>query len=299
MAQNNISIAAARGNFLTWCVSGYMPLAELCRPLYVAPMIQTEPGAKPGEFYIIYSVNEARELFGAGSIATLMAMQHFDTCPELPLYITPLADPDPGVKAQHTITFTGPATDVGVVSVDVLDFAFAIAVNVGASAAEIASALATQFNRLIDFPFDADAAAGTGGDGNGDGGGGAGTGVITLTAKNAGPVGDWFYPLWNPRFGDEFPAGISVAVNVRSRAGTGVYDIEQLALPFNCHWDCVGLGVEDEIIKQFIIQLIRRNWKCGVQGDFKGGHAFFSRTGSAGQIAAYGRQRNNPEETII
>src|SRR5215468_739885 len=106
MAQNNISIAAARGNFLTWCVSGYMPLAELCRPLYV-----------------IYSVNEARSLFGAGSIATLMAIQHFDTCPELPLYITPLADPAPGVAAQHTITITGPATDTGVMSVDVLDFA--------------------------------------------------------------------------------------------------------------------------------------------------------------------------------
>src|SRR5215475_7847941 len=152
MAQNNISIAAARGNFLTWCVSGYMPLAELCRPLYVAPMITTEPGAKPGEFYIIYSVNEARALFGAGSIATLMAIQHFDTCPELPLYITPLTDPDPGVKAQHTITITGPATDTGILSVDVADIPFVVAVNVGASASSIASALSTQFNRIIDFP---------------------------------------------------------------------------------------------------------------------------------------------------
>src|SRR5262252_6627387 len=175
MAQNNISIAAARGNFLTWCVSGYMPLAELCRPLYVAPMLTpetpTEPGpegaqardplsvggAKPGDFYVIYSVNEARELFGAGSIASMMAIQHFDTCPELPLYITPLADPDPGVKAQHTITITGPATDTGVLSVDILDFAFAVAVNVGAAADSIAAALAAQFNNLIDFPFTAEA----------------------------------------------------------------------------------------------------------------------------------------------
>ena|SRR5215475_7925716 len=298
MAQNNISIAAARGNFLTWCVSGYMPLAELCRPLYVAPMITTEPGAKPGEFYIIYSVNEARSLFGAGSIATLMAIQHFDTCPELPLYITPLADPAPGVAAQHTITITGPATDTGVMSVDVLDFAFAVAVNVGASADSIANALAAQFNNLIDFPFVAVAAPVTGG-GNGNGNG-TGTGAtITLTAKNKGPVGNWFTPLWNPRFGDEFPPGVTVSDPTRTVSGTGVYDIEQLALPFNCHWDCVGLGVEDEIIVQFIIQLIRRNWKCGVQGDFKGGHLFHSYTNSAGQIAAYGRGRNNPEETVV
>jgi len=317
LAQNNISIATARGNFLTWCVSGYLPLAELCRPLYVAPMITTpaptEPpegaaaragrtfgasgafGARPGEFYIIYSVNEARELFGAGSIAVLMAMQHFDTCPELPLYVTPLLDPEGGIKAQHTITFTGPATDTGVLSVDVLDFAFVVAVNVGASAASVATSLATQFGRFIDFPFTAEAA--------GD--------VVTLTAKNAGPVGNWFTPLWNPRFGDTFPPGIDVEVKVKSVPGSGVYDLEgtigtgpeaynwSLALPFNCHWDCVGLGIEDEVVKQFLIQLIRRNWKCGVQGDFKGGHLFASFTNSAGQIAYYGRGRNNPEETVV
>src|SRR5262249_12043620 len=158
MAQNNISIAAARGNFLTWCVSGYMPLAELCRPLYVAPMLPPpfDSGAKQGEFYIIYSVNEARELFGAGSTATLMAIQHFETCPELPLYISPLDDPDPGVKAQHTITITGAATDTGILSVDVMDVPFVVAVNVSAPATAIAAALTAQFNRVIDFPFVAD-----------------------------------------------------------------------------------------------------------------------------------------------
>ena len=285
MAQNNISIAAARGNFLTWCVSGYMPLAELCRPLYVAPMLPApfDSGARQGEFYIIYSVNEARELFGAGSVATVMAIQHFDTCPELPLYIAPLDDPDPGVKAEHTITITGPASDTGVLSVDVLDMPFVVAVNVGASADSVAAALATQFNRQIDFPFDVSATAN----------------VVTLTAKNSGQPGNWFSPLWNPRFGDALPPGIEIAVALRTVVGSGVYDTELLDLPFNCHWDCVALGPEDEILTQFIINLIRRNWRCGVQGDFKGGHMFHSFSNTAGQIAAYGRQRNNPEETVV
>jgi len=60
MAQNNISIPAARGNFLTWCISGYMPLNELCRPLYVAQKLTTADEAVVGEYYPIYSVNEAR-----------------------------------------------------------------------------------------------------------------------------------------------------------------------------------------------------------------------------------------------
>ena len=56
MAVNNISIPAARGNFLTWCVSGYMPLAELCRPLYIAQQLDGGQGVV-GEYYPIYSVN--------------------------------------------------------------------------------------------------------------------------------------------------------------------------------------------------------------------------------------------------
>src|SRR5262245_2349908 len=116
MAQNGISLAAARGNFLTWCISGYLPLAALCRPLYVAQMLDGLTGdnaAEVGQYYVVYSANEAREKFGAGSVAALMAIQHFDTCPELPLYIAPLADPDTGVKATHTMTISGPATASG------------------------------------------------------------------------------------------------------------------------------------------------------------------------------------------
>src|SRR5262245_39212005 len=87
MADNNISLAQARGNFLTWCISGYMPLAALCRPLYIGQML-TGGEAVVGEHYVAYSANDARRLFGAGSVLANMAVQHFCTCPELPLYMT-------------------------------------------------------------------------------------------------------------------------------------------------------------------------------------------------------------------
>lgn len=282
MAQNNISIPAARGNFLTWCISGYMPLTELCRPLYLAQKLSSATESVVGEYYPIYSVNEARELFGAGSVAANMAIQHFCACPELPLYIAPIDDPEAGVAAVHTLTITGPATDNGVLSVAILDEVFAVGVIVGATADSIATALAAQLQKWVDLPFTVTAA----------------TNTITLTAKNKGPVGGHFVPVFNPNFGDQFPPGVSVAAGTTT-PGTGVIDIDAALPVFMCAWDCVALGSEDEIAVNTVIQVIRQNWACGVQGDFKAGHLFHSRTDTAGLIASYGRGRNNPEECVV
>src|SRR5262245_37345627 len=194
MAQNGISLAAARGNFLTWCISGFLPLQGLCRPLYIAAQLDGAEGV-PGQAYVIYSVNEARGKFGAGSIAALMAQQHFDCCPELPLYIAPVADPAAGVAAVNTLTITGPATANGTPSLAILDRVYAVGVITGATADGIAAALAAEMQKDADLPYTVTAA----------------TNVVTLTAKNKGADGNWFSPVFNPNFGDAFPAGVEVA----------------------------------------------------------------------------------------
>ena len=58
MAENNISLAQGRGNFLTWCISGYMPLTGLCKPLYVAQALETST-MELGQYYTVYSVKDA------------------------------------------------------------------------------------------------------------------------------------------------------------------------------------------------------------------------------------------------
>jgi len=285
MATDNISLAAARGNLLTWCVSGYMPLAELCRPLYIAPMMSGLTGdgiAQVGQWYRLYSVNDARSLFGGGSVAVQMATQHFCTCPELPLFIAPLPEPSTGVAAAFTLTVAGPATGSGVLSVAVMDMQFSIGVIVGSTAASVATALAAAFSANRDFPFTAAAV----------------DAVITLTAKTKGPVGGWFAPVWNPNFGDRFPEGVSVAV-AQTAQGVGVIDPSATVPVMACAWDCIALGTEDDVVVETFLQLVRQNWQCGVQGDFRDSHLFHSRTDTAGQIAAYGMDRNNPEECII
>jgi phage tail sheath gpL-like len=280
MAQNNISLAAARGNFLTWCISGYLPLAELCRPLYIGQALTTTVPA--GEFKIIYSVQEARDVFGAGSVLALMAIQHFCTCPELPLYCAPIADDPLGVKAEYTLTITGPATDHGELSVAILDQAYSIGVIAGMTATSIATNLAAQLSKNVDLPF---VVTVTGA-------------VLSLVPKNSGPVGNWFVPVWNPNFGDRFPDGVTVS-QTQSQVGSGIVDIVPVLPVMNCAWDCIALGTENEIAVDAIVAAVRLNWRCGVQGDFKGGHLFHGRTDTAALIAGYARGRNNPEECIV
>lgn len=235
-----------------------------------------------GEFYPIYSVNEARRLFGAGSVAVQMAIQHFCTCPDIPLYIAPVDEPTGGVAAVHTITIAGPATDHGVLSVAILDEQFAVGVLAGTTADDIAAALAAALQRWNDLPFTVTVAAN----------------VVTLTAKNTGAVGNTFVPLWNPNFGESLPPGIGVEVNTVT-PGVGIINIDSALPVLACHFDCIGTGFEDEHAVDSILQVIRSNWRCTVQGDFKGGHLFHSRTDSAGMIYAYGMDRNEPAESVI
>lgn len=274
---DNISIAAARGNFLTWCVGGSMPLDALCRPLYVAQKLAAG-AAVIGEYAVYYSVNDVIDGFGAGSVGALMAEQHFAACPELPLYMTPVADDPAGVQAQHTLTVTGTATASGVLSVAILDKVYSAAVVTGATAAAVAAALAGQLSADANLPFTAAAAGG----------------VVTFTAKHKGTVGNWFAPILSPNLGDSVPAGLTAAVAVSTVDGTGVIDTVPALPVFTCPWDCVALGFgnNQQAAVDNIVTQIKYDWLCGVQGNWQGGHVFYPVQGTSGQIAAYGLAHN-------
>lgn len=280
---NEISIAAARGNFLTWCVGGNMPLDALCRPLYIAQKLDSAP-AVVGEYGVYYSVQDVATALGAGSVAALMAEQHFASCPELPLYIAPIEDDAAGAAAAHTITIAGTATETGVLSIALMDKVFQVAVLVGATAASVATALNAVLAADPNLPVTTGVAGG----------------VITATSKNKGTVGNWFVPVINPNLGDVVPAGLTVAV-AQTVVGAGVLSVTPVLPVFNCPWDVVALGFgnQDQAAVDVIIQQIRNDWACGVQGLWQGGHVFFPVEGTAGQIATYGLARNDAEASGV
>lgn len=286
MAEDQISLSDATGNFLTWCPSGFLPLPDLCRPLYVAPMLPDmvgRPGAaEPGQSYRVYSVQQAVSLFGRGSVGALMAREHFASCSSLPLFMTPLPQPTGSVSAVWRMAISGPATGSGTISLTILDMLIRLGVIVGTTATGIANGLVSAINANADLPFTAAVD-------NED---------VLLTAKNPGPVGNWFGAKLSPNFGDTLPQGVGISIS-QQEVGAGIFNPGPAIPVMACPWDCIAIGTEDEAVVEAFRQMVEQNWQCGAQGDFRAGHVFHSRTDTPGQIAAYAWERNNPEETVI
>lgn len=124
----------------------------------------------------IFSAADASTYFGRGSIAHLMVAAAIQANPYLSLQAIALDDAAASVAATGTITITGPAAGVGVLTVQVgdIDQLVQIAIASADAATVIAAALKAQFDKQPDLPLSATVAAG----------------VVTLTAKNKGALGN-------------------------------------------------------------------------------------------------------------
>ena len=140
--------------------------------LIVAPMLNaTKAFSAPTP---IYSDVDAKNTFGAGSWAHLMARIAIQNNAMIRLTVIGLKDSDSGVAATGTITLTGTASNAGVLKVIIggLDYAVAIAKS------ETASNIAARLNAVINAgeycPVSATVNEGT----------------VTLTAKCKGDIGN-------------------------------------------------------------------------------------------------------------
>jgi phage tail sheath gpL-like len=120
----------------------------------------------------VFSDAQAADYFGNGSLAHLMCRAAITANRYLDLTVIAMDDAGTAVAASGTITFTGPATTSGTLSV----FVGTQRVELGIVAADTATAIATnlvaELAKYPDLPVTAAAALG----------------VVTLTAKNKGTV---------------------------------------------------------------------------------------------------------------
>ena len=126
----------------------------------------------------VYSDEEAALLCGRGSQAHLMARAAITANPYLDLSILPVDDDTAGVAATGGLTLTGTATGPGVLSLNVGAFTVAVAAVKGDTATVAVAALVRALEAEPDLPLSAAA------------GEGEQAGTITLTAKNAGTLGN-------------------------------------------------------------------------------------------------------------
>lgn len=131
----------------------------------------TQPPLTPVE---VFSDEEARTLFGTGSLAHLMVRAAITANPYLRLTVVTVPDDEAGIAAAGTVTLTGTSAGIGVVNLTIGAQLLQVAAALGDTAAAVADALAAKVNANRTLPVTAAAA----------------NGVVTLTARNKGETGN-------------------------------------------------------------------------------------------------------------
>ncbi len=159
----------------------------------------------------VTSAAQAAKFFGAGSNLHRMAIAWFAENTFTELWMVAFVEPAAGNKATGTITFTGPATESGTVSLYVAGTRVQVGVTNGDTATTIAAAAVAAINANTTLPV---TAANT-------------LGVVTLTAREKGLLGNMMDLRVNYYDGEALPAGVGASFAQMS-GGTGAVDLTTL-----------------------------------------------------------------------
>jgi phage tail sheath gpL-like len=154
------------------------------RALVIGQQIGTQNYNVP---FAITRKEDAATIFGAGSQAALMAVAFLTANPYTPLTVLGLPDPTGGVKASGTVTVSSLPTQASTLPMWIGGTPVSILVSPTDTTASIATRFAAAINAIPSMPVIATSALA----------------VVTLTAKNAGVVGNGipiYFPWWTVPF---------------------------------------------------------------------------------------------------
>lgn len=270
--------AALSDGFVKLCIGDSLNFLEgRCRVLIEGQMLDT--GAAEADAIIrVASDRNLATLFGAGSVLAEGLRVALCACPEgVELYALPREDNAAGVAAVYTLTFTGNATSPGRATFYLGEAAYNVdfAVMQGDTPTQIAALFVAEVPS--NFPFEATAAAG----------------VVTLTAKNAGTVGNHLNIVYNWAGRSNYaPAGVSVALAQTVQGSVDpVAPNDYSSIIGECCYSCYALLSENIAWQNAFRDHIRDAWDCSKPQCF--GHGYTYSIGSLGQILATGD--NSPE----
>lgn len=240
---------------------------------------KTSDGTMTAEdFTQVFSAADGQGKAGIGSMLDEMMQYWFKNNPINELYVVALDDAGGATKGTQTLTVTGTATAAGTVYLYINGEQIQIAVSSGDTPTNVAAAIETAIGTATTdatYPVTAGAVAG----------------VCTLTAKNAGTVGNKIDVRLNLNTGEALPAGVSIAI---ATGVTGATDPDIA--------DAIA-AIPDDVINWFISPYtdatnlgkleteLDRRWGTLVQKD---GQAIIGYEGSAATVVSFGNGENSP-----
>ena len=232
------------------------------------------------------SPEQAAGRYGAGSPLAAMVAAYFLNDPGGEVWCLPIADAGGASAAVGELTFTGPASAAGVLSIYVAGKLVSVPVTSGETATAIATAVSTAINAAYGLPVTAAPALG----------------VVTLTARNGGTVGNQITLATNylgARAGEATPAGVTCTVTAMSGGAT---DPDLTGLPttlgsepfhFIVHHfaNTAGMSAFGALMNEtagrwsYLLQLF--------------GHAFTAKQDTSGNLVTYGDTLNDAHNSTF
>lgn len=188
-------------------------------------------GTRP-ELEPVLITREAQAItdFGEGSQLHNMVQAVLANSLAAELWCIAIDDAGGSTAAQWTITLAGNATAAGTFFLYVANRRMQVGVASGDGPDDYGQAMADAINALGELPFTAAYA----------------TNVVTLTAKNAGTLGNSIDIRFNYLQGEEFPAGVTAPVIANSVAGATDPDITEIWTPLaDEHYNVFAVSMND------------------------------------------------------
>lgn len=228
-------------------------------------------------------VDDAKAQGGPGSMLALQTAAYRQNDSAGEVWYLPLADVGGGVLATGSVTFTGPTTAAGVLSLYVADVLVSLALASGQTAAQVATAVAAAITALTDLPVTAAVDGVT-------------TSKVNISAKNKGLAGNDIDVRVNYRgtaAGEVLPAGLGVTIVAMANGATNPTLTTALSNLGDEPFDFIVSPYTDNTsmaaLTAFLNDTVGR-WSWSVQVY---GHVFFVSRGTFGTLGTFGQALND------
>jgi phage tail sheath gpL-like len=268
-----MAIDSLRDGFIRLCFDPSKNiLGEVCRVVLEGQYY--DPGSStivPDVLTKVTSTKDIDSQFGAGSVLAESLKTAINCCGDrrIEIFALPRQDAPTGVAAVYTLTVTGPATSDGRIDIYWGDgrWNISVPVSTGDTATAIAAAIAAAVPP--DFPYTAVAALG----------------VVTLTARNAGTVGNFLNPNVNWHgLNNYFPTGVTITTTQTVVGANDPAPLNYNTVFGDCCVCCFAMLYGNVAWQNGAINYLEDAWSCDKPQCF--GHGYTYNAGSLGQILA-------------
>jgi phage tail sheath gpL-like len=232
----------------------------------------------------VLSAAEGEGFFGVGSQLAAMISAYKAADPQTELWAVALDDAGGATKGTQTLTFTGPATASGAVSLYVAGTRYSLAVSIDDTAEEVATACAAAIEADSRCPMNAAV-----GEGESDH-------IVTLTAKNAGTQGNTVDVRFNMGSSEGFPAGVGCTVAVGVTGATDPDVNNAIAVIDESRYSTIATSLNDATSVAALELALEDRWAPTVKLD---GLLVVALAGSLGTVTSYANARNSPYSIVV